>query len=826
MAVQGHRNYGRKRCVTAVRFFFAHSHRQHEFVKAVAARVGRPYVVLDEYNFETGKTFKTMMVEWLARCDAFVLFASRDALNSPNVLFEIDEAERSNLLGDLGRVIVFVIEEDVPYDALPNWLKAYNARRATSPRDCAREILHHARSIQEHLGDSLFFGRTRELEQLQAALVPISDEPPATAFSLYGLPGMGKRTLAARVGRDILQFPKHVVLPVAIADTPRELLALLDEEVGSSGPSSTPLEAASVEARCVARLETLVGLRTLPIIDDAGGLLTNDGDYNPGFRQVIDSFLSVPGSYLAITSRRKLIADPLSIPQLALVGLPKPDATRYLTKLASLSSVAATPGKLSELADYVAGYPVAARLAIHLARLRGLDMVLAQREQLVDFRQNTFVRILSADMKLNLPCRRALAVLWLYGPIPLNILATGMGIDVTAMSEQVTYLFDSALVDFDERGYRIIDPLYDVIDELIVQRDIRHADVASHLKASIAELDDDSRRLHLRRSLYRAEVMASLPITADAYRFTSDLYALAKRAYDEKRYEVALELALEARGYNPDNLDVLTLLAKSLMKSDRWTDATIIIDEIETRGHVRDAGFLRGFLLRNRGFYSAALKEFLLAWSRGLSNVPIHREIAFSAFRANDLELANKHIALAEERGKGNKYILDLQIEIATARGDEETAREKLRALKEVDAGAHYHHRKSIVEQSFGNVRGALSEALLAAPDPLQAPMSLLLQLARAQISNGKLEEAVSTLKQLERGRRPRDRAAVKLLRAYWELASSNVDAALVLLGNESFFDSAFWSHVRCSALKLALRTLPNDDPRREAFAEELQRRQ
>jgi tetratricopeptide (TPR) repeat protein len=800
-----------------------HSHVQHEFAKAVANRVGRPYVVLDEYNFEMGKTFKTLMAEWLNRCDAFVLFASRAALSSPNVMFEVEEAQRNNLVGHLGHVLVFVIDEEVPYDSLPHWLQEYNARKTMSPRDCSREILSHMRSISGSLSEALFFGRTKEQEVLRDALVPLTDNPPATAFSLFGLPGMGKRTLAARVGRDILQFHKHVVLPIAVGDMPREFLALLDEEVGSSKASSEEVEAASVVAGCVARLEALIALRTLPIIHDLGGLLTNDGDYNPGFEQILDSFLNMPGSYLAVTSGRKLITEPLRFPQLNVTGLLKPDITRYLAKLASLSKVPnTTPGKLAALAEYVAGYPMAAQLAITLARLRGIDVVLAQKDELIKFRENTFIRILANDPKLDLPCRRALAVLWLYGPIPLDVLAAGMGIDVDAMSDQIAYLFDCALIDFDERGYRIIDPLYDVIDALITQKSINHVAVARELKATLKELDDDSKRLHLRRSLYRAEVMAGLPSSNDAYRFNSDLYALAKRAYDEKRYEPALELATEARRYNPENFDVLELVAKSLIKSERWKDAAEVIEEIETRGHVRDAAFLQGFLLRNRGEFYEALKEFLLAWQRGMNNVAINREIAFAAFRVNDLETANKHIALAEQREKGNRYILDLQIQIATARDDAETAQEKLRSLEIVDVGPYYHHRKSIVEQRFGNAQGALQEALLAVPDLSQAPMSFLIQLGRVQINNEKLEDAAHTLKQIGRGRRPRDRAALRLLQAYWEVTSRNADAALILLGIEPFFDSAFWTEIRCKALDLALQTFPKDDSRLSAFSDEI----
>lgn len=90
-----------------LRAFLSHSSTQKDFVEAVARELGRQYCVFDQYSFHTGDDLHEAIKRGLNDSSLFVLFASKEALKSFWVDFELNEASRLAIQKFIERVAVF-----------------------------------------------------------------------------------------------------------------------------------------------------------------------------------------------------------------------------------------------------------------------------------------------------------------------------------------------------------------------------------------------------------------------------------------------------------------------------------------------------------------------------------------------------------------------------------------------------------------------------------------------------------------------------------------------------------------------------------------------
>ena len=812
--------------------FLAHSHDNRAFVHAVAERVGRPLVVLDEYDFEKGKTFRQLMQEHLLKSDVFVLFASTTALESKNVLFEVSEAEKLQTAGRLDRVLVFVIDEDVPYSSLPPWLTQFNAMKTSSANQCAREILL---LYKERSANRLVFGRTQEVARLEHLLTPVDGSISPRSFSVFGYPGVGRRTVVAEAASKIWRMPKLAIVPVGVGDDLRETRLLLAEEVGAIHTDDELTKLLSEQPRsetltrdCVNHIRTLSAQRTLPVFIDEGGLITESGEMTRPFSRLLEVVSDEAEAYLAIVSRRLMVEASAGsrLPQLRVQALQTADMTRLLKRLAEIQGADISPAQLGSLAEYVAGYPPAAQYAIRLIRSYGVGMVLNDQENLVQFRVSIFLRLLERDRQLTSERKKALATLLLYGPIPISVvIAAGMGIAIGAMGEHFSYLLDSALVEVDDATgfYQISRPLTEAVDRVVDEQAVDHGRVRDALTKEVASQQDGEPKLTLRRRLLRAKLMTGESVSVGAAAFASDLFAIAKRAYDERKYEDSYKFINQALIGREDTLDFLRLKTRACIRLERDDEARDVIQIIEAAGYLQAAYFLTGFLYRTSKVFDKAVEYYLQALNRGLNDVAIHRELADAYFRLRNIADAEFHIDQAQRRDRDNRYIVDLQIQIACAAGAEDTARSRLKILELVDKKPYYFHRKAVVEFRFGKLPQAYADAKSGIRLMARPPMEHVAYLALLQIECRHLDEAAESLKALRRSTRRIDRDRQRVLEARWESASGNFDGALSLLGSSAFGDARAWRYARYEALKASIATVGEQDPRISAFREEVE---
>ena len=264
-----------------MRAFLSHSSADKDFVDLVSKQLGRQFCVYDIYEFETGKDFRKAIRSALEKSAIFVLFASKEALMSTWVKFEENEAELLAMKGSIRRPLVFLMNDGTTHQDLPEWLKRSRVRPITSPRAVAREIVFHLQELLLEKQQPLFVGRRKELEVAENALLSYEENGPKRFFILFGLSGIGRRTLTKKISENLLSLEKSIVVRVEEGDNVNDIAAKFAEQAEIYSNLSElkklvkDIEKAP-EIVVLDRLEKntriLIGNGELPVLFDKGGL--------------------------------------------------------------------------------------------------------------------------------------------------------------------------------------------------------------------------------------------------------------------------------------------------------------------------------------------------------------------------------------------------------------------------------------------------------------------------------------------------------------------------------------------------------------------------
>ncbi|HMU49766.1 MAG TPA: TIR domain-containing protein [Geminicoccaceae bacterium] len=780
--------------------FLSHWSGDKNLVSAVADELGRQYCIVDTFSFDTAIEFGESIRRGLEKSSVFVLFASRIALTRDWVKYEIADAERAHLHGTIRRVIVYIIDTDVQLESIPDWLRRGLVRQILSPKVIARDLRHHMNELVRHEQHPFFIGRSDDLRRFESALYPSDDRAPPRSLFVWGLEGVGRRTLLKRAVGDVLDLPKLCVLRVEEGD---DIVSLNVKLAAETEPfvdqDSIKLRLSelkmmsddSAHANFINNATDVNSNREALILMDAGGLLDNEGRLVIFIRNILTD-LQTKSLYCFMISRRRPLQDNTDaggrIPDLRVNALPEEEARKLLRRLGDHYELALTSAQIEELSSYVRGYPPAAYFACQLARDYGVEIVLSQKSQLVEFRVSLFIKFLEADEKLDSKRLQILANLALYSPLPLPILGRLVKSTPEELNFSMGYLIDSALVSPDSRGhYWLSEPVVDAVHRISKGTiSVDHRSVAQALEEYLAELDEPERTLELRRSLYRAMLYGrAKSISCEQFDLVSDLIAVTIRFYHDQDYENAIDCGRLAVEQRPFNTKAREFLVRALIQVERFDDALDHISILQRQARYREAFFLRGFLERKRENQEEAVKAYLEALARGRRGVAIHRELAMCYFQLGDLVNARKHIDIAQEAEGDNRYVIDLQIQIATKQRDENAARTKLRLLSSLDQRQYYLHRLSTVEFAFGQ-REAAYDAAHNAVAFLQSigkrsTFAQMTQLAKCAMTTGRFVEAGTTIAELER-RFPAIRKDIKVgLRCRWCIAQGYFEEAASL---------------------------------------------
>jgi tetratricopeptide (TPR) repeat protein len=810
-----------------IKAFLSHSSADKEFVRAVARNLGRQFCLFDEQVFDNADTFKKSIEEKLAASSIFILFASADSIRRAWVEFEIEEAWYLILQKKISKSLVVMIDSSIDHTAIPNWLARAKVLRSNSASLVSREIRQHIDEIIRTEQHPFFEGRTAELDDLQQILTPIG-EPPPHVIGISGLPNIGRKTFINKSAQLNLGFNRTIKIFVEEGDRLEELaikVASLIEPYSTQAGFEHIIKTIRAESedlqltRIINNLKIAVANKELPIFIDEGGMFTADGQFSHACSRTIYAAQQSEEIYLFTVSSRK---PPSVLPFLSLKPLGAEHIKRLISKIGTKKNLILNAAQISELAAYVNGYPPAAYYAVDLAKNYGIDLVLADKNRLVQFRSSVFIKYLK-EKQLSENQKTVLLILARYSPLPLKVLADGIGITAAMIASEIVGLIDHSLILPAETGlYSIADPVSDsVVAEFRTGQDIDHEKIYRSLRQILDDTDFELPRLDLNRLLFKAAFRGG--VSADKlFHMTNDLINLLTDFYHRREYKKCIDAARIAIDEAPDSITAWDYLIRALIQEENWQFALVELKNFEKYGAQRDIDFLYGFLERKRGDYQRALSYFLSAERSGRSGFALSREIANCYFLKDDIPSAKKYIQEALAK-KDNNYVIDLSIQIANREGDEAAARAGLAKLEALDAPSFVQHRLSTIELRFGDPKKALAASRAAVSHDSRGTFSVFAQLATCLIRVGDFGEAEKVLHRLGSAF-GNQKTEVRLgLSCRLEIEKRQYSKALKTMANIGNSHLPVYRAMRRDAIAGELANSVMDDAKRIAMSEELE---
>lgn len=770
------------------RAFLSHGHVDKNIVREVARNLGRAAVIYDEFEFHAGDEFRDAIIKGIDQSDVFILFASRAALERDWVKFEIELASEALIKKALSKVTTYIVDQNLTHDDLPEWMRATLIRRETQPGLIATDI---RRIISQRLQERIptyFVGRRAEIDQSLEIISSFTDPTFRPPLIVYGLKGIGRRSLVQAIARDNLSFASTLPINLRAGDLLPEALIRVAEALSPGGISDLaaflkqqeqkPREDLVNELTSLLRQACQAG--TLPVFGDEGALAAENGVMRPEFDALYNAIASDRDTDVMIVSSRRLYGpDGSPLPS---VRVPELDhsTTQNLLRIAGRDvGLVFDRTALSAIATYARGYPPAVRFILDEARLRGIPQVVADQRALVNFNAEQFLRHLKEDKSLTPSMQTILQLLSSFSPLPLQVIVAYCAQTPLDTSDDLNRLLDLAFVLPAGMHYRISEPIRDAAYRAFGGLRVDNKKVAELLEAYLADEPDDDARLDLGQTIFRANLLASSQTDSRfAIGFAADLIDVATRSYHDQDYDLAIKYGSSALDARPDNTDVRRYVAQALIRKERYDEAEEHISVLLRLGELKEAYYVRGFAARRKRQYSEAIEAYRKSLANGRRGVAIHRELASCFFETGDLPAAEEHIRQAEQQSPHNPYVIDLRCTIALRLGDLPTAEHALEILERIDSSGFAEHRRSTFEQANGKPDVALRFARIADQKIARPPFEVLANLTNCEIEAGESESALATLGRLQKRFGAINHDAQVGLRCKYEIRFGEVEAA------------------------------------------------
>ncbi len=813
--------------------FLSHSSTDKEFVEAVSRELGRQFCVVDSMSFEGGVDFITSIEKGLAESKVFVLFASRKSMTSDWVSFEIEEVRNLIIKKNFSRVITYLIDISIDDPLIPEWLKRAKIRSCNSPKVVAREIKSQLDQLLRERQHPYFIGRTLETEKIEKLISPWTGAKPPHALCVTGLPGIGRRTFIGKISESILNLRRTIVFKIKDGDDIYDLAETIADCVE---PWSTQqgfnqlvseirqLSESEVLARILKNLRTSVCNGELPIIFDSNGLLDGNGRIHPAVKKIVDSIESNDTAYIFIVSHRRPNDDfSKAIPTLRLPPLNKEQTKVLISSIARKEKLEMSPDQISELGEYVCGFPPAVYFAIQHASAYGVSVMMGNKRPLVEFKNSFFTQFLSR-YKFTPIQENLLSLLSCFSPLPLSVIGNTISTSSSDLSENIIPLMDLSIIEMDGSGYYSISaPVRDSIVKFINQplKQIVEC-LVSALVDFLSSEDLETPKVELSGVLYQAARRIGSSHAETAHHHVSDVIKLVESSYHSRDYLATINYAQQVLKARESNSKARDYLIRALIQEEQWKGADEELERLDKYAPRHDIFFLRGFKCRMMGDFNGAIEWYNKSVDAGRKGAAVKRELASCYLRIDDIGTANKHISDVLESQYDNRYILDLAVQISMKMGDEAETRSRLSQLKIVEDRGFYLHRLSTTEARFGNMTKALNAAENAIQATEKPTIQMFMQKALCEIRLNLLDEADSTLSRL-RAAFPRRRVDWRIqLETRLALARGNSGRALGLLDELTDKGSVVYRSLRHDAISMELEKAVMSDAKRVNYKEEL----
>lgn len=671
--------------------FLSHSSKDKGFVKGVADALGSALCHYDERTFEpTGDSAEEILTA-LGNSEAFVLFLSKNALDSPWVQKEIKYAKHMFFEGKIASVAIFPLDK-TQRDELDTWLRPFVVQTLMVQKLVGLRI----RSMliaRDAVSSSRFIGRDSELSGLKSMLRDRSASKPS-AVIVSGVSGIGKRRLLERAYEDLYPFiPKHWV-QIELGSYEGE--AVLYErmlEYFEPAPDWTasleklekflelsPSEKTSELSRLLSEIEKT---KQVVVVIFSNDIVNSDGNLE---EWLLSAIRATSPSYpvLAITTVRgpgpRSLASISDIPYLKLNSIDDVDARHLFELLCDDVKNVAPEILVDQVVAAVGGHPGLLELSAKLMKATGaarfkIDLSSNDgKSALEEYVEKALENVPLSDIEKAI----ILLVEELGGATPEDVLF-GFANDehYENVSASLAKLLDYGMLEDSGENLRAASHL-----RLIMRRWKKNRELQEFLvpaRKNLVSILDQAQDLEggsylaLRASIAAAiradgefsNVLVSKPLLA------AQQLRVARKLYDERAFIPAAEkakAAFENRIALSDDgivevLRILGLVGVRKNIGDLKEFSYAELDRIASVKTIKIAAFIRGFEKRLAGDFRGAEQQLLVALGYGgTGDFHVLRELAASLLEQGKAQEAEKHARGALRIAPTNPFVIDILV--------------------------------------------------------------------------------------------------------------------------------------------------------------------
>lgn len=699
---------------------------------------------LDSQTFDAGLLNSHAIIEALKRSDLFVLFLSENSANSPYVDFEVALGVELVAKGLISKVLVICLDEAAFFFASET-IKFFNiVRRSSSPESIARLVQGALIVSVSDKSDQVhpFIGRESTLRELEGQLIDPSRKP-TKALYISGNHGSGRRTIAKKLYAN--QYPQvGIVFPqieVGEFSGPEELFRIVLAALRPSLPASqlrTRLASFSMadfseKTKQIADLlNSLPAAREAAFVLDQGGILADDGSFEPEISAVLDLLNARPHPAITIISPRMMpfkMRRPGDVAYASVLAFERQDALRLAGRLFKDNEIEATQDQMDEFIALMDGHPFNFYRAIDEVNANSLGVFLSDPTNFVSWKHRYASEYLG-KVNFKHTDELVLGILRLLPSLDFSAIVEALPISAAEISDSLVRLGDLHVLEHSGDNFQISPALRLAVERdkrVNISSDVRTAAFSAIAKSLEFRIEEGGATI----ALIDSAVMAAIEANADnsafvtAFLLPSHYVWLAKRNYDQRNFKECIslaKLALKGAGRLASSAFVaacryMCLAAARLGEGQVFDDGIARLASAAHDDWARsNVAFLRGFNLRMHGNLPQAETEFRESYRVGKGNTSAAREIAAICLVRGNLEEAEKFAREALRYAPTNPYIVDMLISVLIRKlgrrafGNAEVVDmlEILERVGEEDGRSFYSTRMAELEHLWGDNRKAL----------------------------------------------------------------------------------------------------------------------
>jgi hypothetical protein len=378
-----------------IKVFLSHSTLQKPLVESVANEIGWDFAILDKFVFESGRKVIDEINNALDVTSIFVLFASKESLNS-----DWCKTELANIrdLVDEGKCFfcAFSVDEniDVTQDAKP-WVRQYLTNYYDNPKTLARVIQRKIIEIlwEEHpeikIKEHFFVGRDKELSQMMS-MVYENRSLKNKCVIASGIRHIGRK-------RFLLQFmvykmnnglhPSYFPFEVSLKDTDSldSFIKQLNDYINSYSKSeldSLLIDVSKHKEIAIKLINDIVESHELIRIDDDNCIINKNGYIEDWFLDVIHQPDLSPKVCIFVASTCSLNAktarEEKQVCHLQLQPMKRSDMKILFNQYAEAKGVKCDNNTTEDLLANLTGYPDQVFEIVDLLNQYGMPTVLKE----------------------------------------------------------------------------------------------------------------------------------------------------------------------------------------------------------------------------------------------------------------------------------------------------------------------------------------------------------------------------------------------------------------------------------------------------------------